>query len=611
MSDKDHQEETKCYIPVCTENCCDGILEFKLDVNSFTINATCDKDNKHRFENIHLGVFNKYFLRELIHQKCNNCEKNINNDDLYRCNSCNKFYCSICYESEIHIKNDKKNLEIIKNKDIENKIYLSKYCADCKQNIYNEDSKSKDKKDQHINHNIKYFKDIIPRKQGFNELKEKIIGKSKAFDLLIGNIKAWQNKFNEKISSLIKNLQNEIEILKKLFLNLKTNCDKYTYYSNFNKYLSFVEDYNNENLKDFISTSDFDKKTEFISKVLFYHKENYKKKEISCKEIIKLYENDIISNFSNDSFLFFSFSKYELNVIPYKNIFNKKDIDDSDIDKLTISKLKFNKRICHLSSSDDFNKIYACLYETKSVQIFNYNINDKTLSFSDEFITLFEKGHFTKCIYLEKNLLSTICDNSIFFWSLNNNNQSKNYINTKTRIFQKKIYDICKLNNEYLAFTSQSNLICFNLKTYEVDKNIPNLDCIKDIDTILIISDFIFVNCEKGIAIIFIKTMEKIQYIENYDTWNYQKIITKSVNNKIYVFNEYDEDPSIYVFNLIEKNVTLVEIMKILRYYITDEDNEFFEENDDNMVIKKKHIIVNDNNNIIIWHHSLSILTNE
>ena len=100
-----------------------------------------------------------------------------------------------------------------------------------------------------------------------------------------------------------------------------------------------------------------------------------------------------------------------------------------------------------------------------------------------------------------------------------------------------------------MAFTQQSNLICFNLKTYEVDKNIPNLDCIKDIDAILIISDLIFVNCEKGIAIIFIKTMEKIKYIENYETWNDQKIITKSLNNEIYIFNEYDEDSSIYVFN--------------------------------------------------------------
>ena len=610
MSDKDHQEETKCYIPVCTENCCDGILEFKLDVNSFTINATCDKDNRHKFENIYLEVFNKYFLREVMHQKCYNCEKNINNYDLYRCNSCNKFYCSNCYASERHIKNDKKNLEIIKNTDIEKRIKLSKYCVDCKQNIYNEDSKNNDEKDQHINHNIKYFEDIIPSKHEINELKEKIIGKSKAFDLLIDNIKAWQNKFNERVSGLIKNLQNEIEILKKLFLNLKTNYSRYTYYSNFNKYLSFLKDYNNDNLKNFISTSDFDKKTEFISKVLFYHKENYKKKEISCKEIIQLSESDIISNFSKDSFLYFSFSKKELNVIPYKNIFNKKDIDNNDIDKLTISKLKFNKRICHLSSSNDFNKIYACLYETKSVQIFNYNINDKTLSFSDEFITLFEKGHFTKCIYLEKNLLSTICDNSIFFWSLNNN-QSKNYINTQTRIFQKKIYDICKLNNQYLAFTLQSNLICFNLETYVVDKNIPNLDCIKDIDTILIISDFIFVNFEKGIAIIFIKTMEKIQYIENYETWNEQKIITKSLNNEVCVFNEYDEGSSIYVFNLIEKDITLAEIFKIVRYYITDEENDFFEENNDNIVLKKKHIIVNNINNIIIWHHNLSILTNE
>ena len=162
-----------------------------------------------------------------------------------------------------------------------------------------------------------------------------------------------------------------------------------------------------------------------------------------------------------------------------------------------------------------------------------------------------------------------------------------------------------------MAFTQQSNLICFNLKTYEVDKNIPNLDCIKDIDAILIISDLIFVNCEKGIAIIFIKTMEKIKYIENYETWNDQKIITKSLNNEIYIFNEYDEDSSIYVFNLIEKDITLAEIFKIVIYYITDEENDFFEENNDNKVLKKKHIIVNNINNIIIWHHNLSILTNE
>ena len=259
-----------------------------------------------------------------------------------------------------------------------------------------------------------------------------------------------------------------------------------------------------------------------------------------------------------------------------------------------------------MSCSDNYQKIYVCLSEGKIVKIINYDKNYNNLQLSDENIILNGAGHFKKCIYLEKEFLSTITDESIFIWKSKN----KFFLNTYTRNFIENIYDISKVNNKYLIFTKGFTLNFLNLENYRIDKTIFNVDFIKEIDTLLIINYLILVNCENGIAIIFAKTMEIVQYIQNYDNWNNQKIITKSYDKKIYVFNQFNQ-ASIYEFILSEMIFKLIKKMEINIYYENDDDYDVIFEDDYNNNIPKKKCIIANNNNIIIWNNNLSLIIDE
>ena len=303
-------------------------------------------------------------------------------------------------------------------------------------------------------------------------------------------------------------------------------------------------------------------------------------------------------SFQMNHFYFFPFYKKELKIIPYDNIYNINAIKDP--------KLNFSKKISYLSCSDNYQKIYACLSEGKIVKIINYYKQNNNLQLSDESIILNGDGHFKKCIYLEKEFLSTITDESIFLWKAKN----KCFLNIHTLNFIENIYDIGKLNNKYLVFTQGFTFHFLNLENFIIDKTIFNMDFIKEIDTLLIIKDLILVNCEKGIAIISAKTMETVQYIQNYDNWNNQKIITKSNDEKIYVFNQFNY-ASIYEFNLSEMILKLIKKMEISIYYENDDDSDIILEDDYNNNIPKKKYIIANNNNIIIWRNNLSIITDE
>ena len=66
-------------------------------------------------------------------------------------------------------------------------------------------------------------------------------------------------------------------------------------------------------------------------------------------------------------------------------------------------------------------------------------------------------------------------------------------------------------------------------------------------------------NCEKGIALISIKTKELIQYIENVKDVKMKKII-KSFDNKIYIMSQ---NRNIFIYNFFDYNLILTEKIKI------------------------------------------------
>ena len=50
-----------------------------------------------------------------------------------------------------------------------------------------------------------------------------------------------------------------------------------------------------------------------------------------------------------------------------------------------------------------------------------------------------------------------------------------------------------------------------------IKKSLDNIDCLSTQDSLLLFNDqYIIINCKKGFALIYIKTKELVQYIEDY-----------------------------------------------------------------------------------------------
>jgi len=121
-------------------------------------------------------------LKEKYIQRCSNCSQSLENNDKYKCNECDKLYCSSCFLSDLHIKKDWKKLKIITNKCPKHKSELTSYCLDSEKKVCPFCLKEFNNEDQnpHKNHEIKNILSSIPSLYQINTLKEKILKKEEA-----------------------------------------------------------------------------------------------------------------------------------------------------------------------------------------------------------------------------------------------------------------------------------------------------------------------------------------------------------------------------------------------------------------------------------------------
>ena len=185
------------------------------------MNATCEKNEAHIYQNIKFEDFDKYYLKKRTVEVCFRCGSSfdsIDNNYTFKCIICDKFYCSICIFLDEHVKKHLSNFKFEINgcPKCYNRKYF--YCLNCRQNICY-DCYIGDINRQHSKHEVINILCKIPSKYQIDSLKDVINKKSSAFNELINNLNIWQKQFIEKIETLKKNLKYEISILKKLFLN--------------------------------------------------------------------------------------------------------------------------------------------------------------------------------------------------------------------------------------------------------------------------------------------------------------------------------------------------------------------------------------------------------
>ena len=159
------------------------------------------------------------------------------------------------------------------------------------------------------------------------------------------------------------------------------------------------------------------------------------------------------------------------------------------------------------------------------------------------------------------------------------------------------------MNNQYLVFSQFSKLTFMKIKPLSKEKTIKNIDCVDEENSIFIVNNFILVNCDKGIAILSIKTKEFIQYYENWNNWNKKKMV-KSLENEIYIFNNVNNVVIKFIF--MENCLFPVEEMKIIKHYYNSDNNSIQTDSELNDI--EDNIIVN-NGNVIFWGETINILT--
>ena len=551
METKDNiKQEEKYYVPICREYGCNGNLVISIDEYLFQVNCFCEKNNNHNYK-LYFDTFDKFYMKEKIIKRCYNCFNKIDNKMVYNCNKCNQLFCSNCFISDKHIKENLNNLKIIKNVCPKDDHELTEYCIDCgiklcayclKSNLDN----------NHKGHTIKNISENIPSKEHIDDIKQKIADKSKYYENLIKLLDEWLSKLNKKIEQLKYNLLSEIKILNKLFSNFNFDYNEFAYYENYFRIVNDLDNNQNRFLRRFMETRSFEEKTFNIYKILSIDEHEPLIIDAKTKKVHKLMDFKILDNLSDEIML----------ISDEESIGLMKLNEDGGISIDEENKIKFPK-ISTFFVSKDKTKIYAIPDGQNVINIFNYNHEKNTLLLIYKNIPS-PSNEIKKFELIDENYLFLMDDNYIYLLTKNNCN---NFLCTNEKFLAEILFDECKVDDKYIIVSHQYHLTFIKIENLIEEKVILNVDCIEDNNNLTLIKDFVLVNCYDGIAIISIKNKEMIQYIEMDNRYSSNKIIKKSSEDLIYIWRSYN---NVYAYIFDDYELKLVKVIHCLK-----EDNYF------------------------------------
>ena len=541
---------TKVIYPSCQK--CDGLLNFEIQPLNFTINFKCEKDDQHKKDNIYFKTFERFYLKEKELRKCNKCQINLENSEYFHCAICKNIFCSKCYIEDIQ-KNSHTNLITGKNNNrcLIHNFDFTKYCLTCKKNECIFCAKN----DEHKNHLIKSFYQIIPSSKDIEDLKKRIRDKANFTNSLINKIDIWQQKINSKAEQLKQNLKEEINLLEKFIFNFNNTFMNYTYFNNFdyiNKNIDTKS--NNNNLIKFYDCENFENQTEILIEVF-----KHLGKKIKVKELTKAKGQYCTIQNLNYKIVLKSFDKYFI-THDYHNIYFS-FYDDSNKKIINYECITLNSEVYSISISSikDKNKIFICFLNNSKILIIDYNYKNGQCQYTKKklnnnnnpnIFTFNSNQHYYKCIQLNNKNIATSDNNQIIIWTENENNYTKNNI-----LIYSKAIDLLLIDDDNFISSQpgEKALTIYDANNYKQVKIIKNIDCINNINCFFKLNEkYIIISCNKGIAILFIKTKEIVQYIEKNNT-SFQKICCDNKEN-IYFLN-YEQNNNVNYNNNQNSNL--------------------------------------------------------
>ena len=353
--------------------------------------------------------------------------------------------------------------------------------------------------------------------ESFNYLKSQIEEKSKLNEEIINSIHEWEKKLKMKIDFLVLKLRNEIKLMKKMTFNLNPFFNDLIYYFNFWNLFYDLINVNINNLQKFNGTLGFEEQTKYIINILL-------KKEFKFENKIGYIDYNYNKEDNNDKTILYQIDdNYALFYKPYSSFLNDNNIENLVLKTIDEEySIEFKENINSISCSKDKKEVFVCLSEDKKVKILDCNLELLKMKLSkDEIVgkSLNYNDHFNKCIQITNEHFATADNNNISIWSriIDSIDNKKEYINIFNIILNSSILDLLSINNKY-CISCQKNIISFiNNYSIEEEKSIfdDRFEFYNSNNCLLLLKDYVAVNCLKGIAFIYLKTKEIVQFIDN------------------------------------------------------------------------------------------------
>ena len=576
------------YYPYCKEKGCNGILIIKIN-NDFSIDYICDKNENHKGKKLYFKTFERFFLKEKLIDKCSTCNIRLENHDLYKCKQCGKIYCSSCFLNDKDIKNNINNLVIKNKKCPSHKIKITHYCIECKNYkcIYCIKDNNGKNSCNNNDHSIKCLLDYMPSIEKIKIIQQNLNEKLKYNEEIIDIISNWQIILNKKAEKLKRNLKEEIDFCKKMVCNYNQFFINYTYYLNIYYLDNYIKDFNNSILDKLKNAKEFEERTKIIIGLFDFEKKNnnnnFQKKNRSIKRNYTINDGFLIK--LNDKYFF---DNSALSKTAHLTFFEK---ENNSMKYLNSSNISFNEKIYSISFSEVKRKIYICLSNLKKVKILDYNIDEKIIQYNGESISddIESNVHFNKCISITNELVVTADNIMIIIWY--NKNKGKEYSIVKRILLNTKTSDILSVNNQYFISTqpSKKTIKFYNIEYLEEEKEITGVDFPDTQNILFLIKNYIIVNCQKGIAMILIKTKDVVQFIENFGNIPNNKEICFDKNDNIYILYK----TSLYFIKILKLKIvegTYEPLEEYNEMEINEKSLKFFCINEDDIILWGKGV---------------------
>ena len=536
------------FYPSCQVKGCNGILNFHLNEDRLCIRYQCGKNSEHHGDNIYFKTFENCFLKEKKEKvyKCSKCFSIIYKDKIYKCKECKNIYCENCKNLDEHLKKSFDNLIIMEEKI---KMAFNKKCPKCEHNIcfcfkclqniciYCSDV--------HKDHQMARLAALSQTQESVKYLLDKIEEKSKINEKLIYSIDKWEKEIIKKAETLKIKLRDQISLLKKLTFNFNPLFNEPIYFLNFWELFYKLNNINMNNIKKFDGTYGLEEQSKYIMN-LFFQKELKNENKIGfVNRSEKPSPKAILHKLDDRNFIVYE--EYDYKKEEHYN-FGLKNNGKEFL-------FNFEEKVYSISSSKDKKEIYVCLSEWKRVVIFNCNLELFIIEKSDNELAeedLKFKEHFNKCIQISGQYLATSDNKKVSIWSMieNNGQNRKKYINILNINFNTNVLDLLSVNNEYFISCQpiNKNISFVNVYSLEKDKILydKKFEFKNDSKNILtLLNKYICVNCLTGIVLIYIKTKEIVQFIENKIN---SKFICLNRQDSFYIVNLFNCDYKDYIF---------------------------------------------------------------